>query len=123
MKGFNMPGTEYNELLDYLDAMISGGAKLIHSGHILNLSDTKIPALIKKIRKNNKSIIQLKLNPGDHVKHKISKQDMWVVIDDGKTIFLTTSLSERLIKYPLDKISNDFRLIKRARKIKRTQNK
>ncbi len=37
---------------------------------------------------------------------------MWVINDDGKTVFFNPGTP--IIKYPLDKILNEFVIVKRA---------
>ena len=67
---------------------------------------------IAKIKEKKEGFAVPKLNPGDKLKHKISEQEMWVINDDGKTVFLGAGTPT--IKYPLDKILNEFTIIKRA---------
>ena len=88
MKGLYMPEKEYEQLIDYIEEMISSGVRLVHASNLLNWNDTKIPEQIARIKEKKEGFLLPKLNPGDQLKHKVSKQDMWVINDDGKTVFL-----------------------------------
>ena len=103
---------EYERLINYIEEMISSGVQLVHAGNLLNWNDTEILKQIAKIKEKKEEFLLPKLNPGDQLKHKVSKQDMWVINDDGKTIFFNPGTP--IIKYPLDKILNDFVIVKRA---------
>jgi len=107
---------EYEQLINYVEEMISGDFQLVHAGHKLDWNDTKIFELIAKIREKRKGVSLPKLNPGDQLKNKISKQNMWVINDDGETVFLHPGTPT--IKYPLDKILNEFVIVKREKKQK-----
>ena len=105
---------EYQRLIDYMENLISDGVQLVHAGHLIDWSDTKIPEQIAKIKEKKEGFSLPKLNPGDQLKHKVSEQDMWVINDDSKTVFLTLNISEPTLKYPLDKILKDFDIVNRA---------
>jgi hypothetical protein len=112
-KGLYMLEKEYEQLINYIEEMISNGIQLVRDGHLLNWNDTKIPEQIARIKKRKDGFRFPKLNPGDQLKHKVSKQDMWVINDDGKTVFYNPGTP--IIKYPLDKILNEFVIVKRAK--------
>jgi hypothetical protein len=63
-----------------------------------------------KIKELKEGYATPELNPGDQLRHKVSGQDMWVINDDGKTVFLNPD--SPTIKYPLDKILNDYIIVK-----------
>lgn len=86
-KGFYMLEKEYERLIDYIEEKISSGVHLVHAGDLINWNDTKIPKQIAKIKRKKDGLLIPKLNPGDQLKHKVSKQDMWVINDDGKIVF------------------------------------
>lgn len=104
---------DYERLIDYIEEMISDGVQLVHAGHLLAWKDTKILKLIAKIKEKKGGFSLPKLNPGDQLKHKVSEQDMWVINDDGVTVYLNPGTPT--IKYPLDKILNEFIIIRRAK--------
>lgn len=106
---------ECEQLIGYIEEMISNGIQLVHDGHLLSWSDTKILGQIAKVKEKKEGVALSKLNPGDQLKHKVSKQDMWVINDDGKTVFFNTGTP--IIKYPLSKISNEFVIVKRTNRI------
>lgn len=103
---------EYERLVDYIEKAISDGVQLVHAGHSIDWNDTKIPEQISRIKEEKEGFSVPKLNPGDQLKNKVSEQDMWVISDDGKTVFLNPGTPT--IKYPLDKILDEFVIIKRA---------
>jgi|GEM_PF-1290104 len=103
---------EYDKLIDYIEGMIADGVQLVHAGHLLDWSDTTIPEQIAKIRELKGGFEMPKLNPGDRLKHKVSDQEMCVINVDGKTVFLNPD--SPTIKYPLEKILNEFIIVKRA---------
>jgi len=103
---------EYERIVDTVEKIISDGVQLVHAGHLLDWSDTKIPEQISKIKEKREGFSVPKLNPGDQLKNKVSEQDMWVISDDGKTVFLNPGTPT--IKYPLDKILDEFVIIKRV---------
>lgn len=105
---------EHEELIHNIEKMISDGIQLVHGGHLIDWNDTKIPEIITKIKKDIQNRITPKLYPGDRLKHKISGQEMWVINDDGRTVYLNPE--EPTIKYPLDKILYEFTITKRANK-------
>ena len=100
------------QLVDYLEKMITDGVQLVQAGNLLDWNDTKIPELLLKIKANRAENKLPELNPGDQLQNKISKQDMWVINNDGKTVFLNPGTPT--IKYPLNEILNDFEIVKRA---------
>ena len=103
---------EYERLIDYIEEMSADGVQLVHAGHLIDWNDTKIPEQIAKIKEKKEGFLLPKLNPGDQLKHKVSEQDMWVINDDGKTVFLNPGTPT--IKCPLDKILDEFVIVKRA---------
>jgi len=103
---------EYDKLIDYIEEMIRDGVNLVHGGHLLDWSDTNIPDLIAKIKELKDGYATPELNPGDQLRHKVSGQDMWVINDDGKTVFLNPD--SPTIKYPSDKILNAYVIVKRT---------
>lgn len=113
LKGFYMLEKEYDRLIDYIEEMISDGVQLVQAGHLLDWDDTKIPEIIAKIKEKKEGFSLPKLNPGDQLKHKVSDQDMWVINDDGETVFLNPGTPT--IKYPLDKILNEFIIVEKAK--------
>ena len=42
---------EYEKLVECLEEMISDGCQLVHGGNLFGWEDTKIPALLKKIKR------------------------------------------------------------------------
>jgi len=112
-KGYSMYEVECERLIDYLKQMISDGVQLVHAGQTIDWNDTKVPEQILKIIGKKERAKLTKLNPGDQLRHKVSKQDMWVINDDGKTVFLNSGTPT--IKYPLDKILEAFEIVKRAK--------
>ena len=103
---------EYNRLIEYIEEMISNDVQLVHVGHLFDWNDTKIPEIIAQIKEKKDGFSLPKLNPGDQLKHKVSDQDMWVINDDGETVFLIPDTPT--IKYPLNKISNEFIIAKKG---------
>lgn len=97
---------EYNRLIDYIEEMISNDVQLVHAGHLFDWNDTKIPEIIAQIKVKKDGFSLPKLNPGDQLKHKVSDQHMWVINDDGETVFLNPGTPT--IMYPLNKILNEF---------------
>ena len=112
-KGFYMLIKEYDRLIEYLEEMISDGVQLVQAGNLFDWSDTQIPEIIAKIKEEKEGLASPKLNSGDQLKHKVSEQDMWVINDDGKTVFLNPGTPT--IKYPSDKILNEFMIVKKAK--------
>jgi len=106
-----MSEREYKQLINYLEEMISEGVQLIHAGNLLDWYDTKIIKLVEKLKKKECFKVPA-LNPGDQLKHKISKQDMWVINVDRGIVFLNPG--EATIKYPVSEILNDFVIVKKA---------
>ncbi len=104
--------SEYKNLVDYIEKMIADGVQLVHAGRLIDWQDTEIPEQIARIKEKDEGYALPKLNPGDQLKHKISEQDMWVINDDGKTVFLNAGTPT--IKFPLDKLLDEFTIIKRA---------
>lgn len=100
---------EYEKLINYIEEMISDGVQLIHGGQLFDWSDTKIVDQIAKIKELKGGVEMPKLQPGDLLKHKVSGQEMWVINDDGKTVFLNPD--SPTIKFPLDKIMQEFTIV------------
>ncbi len=100
---------EYEKLINYIEEMISDGVQLIHGGQLFDWSDTKIVDQIAKIKELKGGVEMPKLQPGDRLKHKVSGQEMWVINDDGKTVFLNPD--SLTIKFPLDKIMQEFTIV------------
>lgn len=46
-----MSQKEYEQLVSYLEGMIADGCQIVIGGHLLDWSDTKIPELLEKIKK------------------------------------------------------------------------
>ncbi len=69
--------SEYEQLVKYIEKMLSDGCQVVIGGNLLDWSDTNIPEILDKIK--NKSALFSKLNPGDKLRHKISGQKMYVI--------------------------------------------
>ena len=106
----------YDELIEYINSLISDGIQLIQGDQLLSWNDTKIPEIIAKIELNKDIYKKPKLNPGDRLKHKISGEEFWVIRDDGKTVFLNLTIG--VTTYPLDRILYDFTIEKRSKRNK-----
>lgn len=102
--------SEYEQLVKYIEKMMSDGCQIVIGGNLLDWSDTNIPEILDKIKNTN--VVVPKLNPGDKLKHKISGQEMYVINCDKKIVYLNPDAPT--IKYPLNNILNDFEIIKRA---------
>ncbi len=106
---------EYEKLVHYIEGMIEDGCQIVIGGNLIDWDDTNIPELLQMIKdkaRNKHLRSDPKLNPGDHLRHRISGQDMWVINDDGKIAFLNPDAPT--IKYPLESILNDFEIVKKA---------
>jgi len=104
---------KYKQLVHYIEGMIEDGCQLVIGGNLLDWNDTNIPNLLAQIKEEREDIVTPELKPGDHIRHKISGQDMWVINDDGKTVYLNPDTPT--IRYPADKILNDFEIVKKAK--------
>lgn len=80
-----MSQSEYDQLIELLDQMISDKVQLIHAGQIMDWNETKIPELMEKIKKfhylNNTEIA-----PGTVLVNKFSGQACSVIIDKGDSV-------------------------------------
>jgi len=104
--------SEYEQLVKYIEKMMSDGCQIVIGGNLLEWSDTNIPEILDKIKNENESAVVPELNPGDKLRHKISGQEMYVINCDRKIVYLNPDAPT--IKYPLNNILNDFEIIKRS---------
>jgi len=97
----------YEELVHYLEGMISDGVQLVHGGNLIDWRDTNISDVLNEIRRKKDEIKKLPLKSGDLLQNIYSGQKFAVINDDGKDVFLIPS--ESTIKYPLDKLWYHFK--------------
>ncbi|MBD3340009.1 MAG: hypothetical protein GF353_12920 [Candidatus Lokiarchaeota archaeon] len=108
-----MSENKYSELIRHLEEMISDGVQLVHGGHLLEWSDTKIPAIIAALKEEIASEIPSSLNPGDKLKNRKSGQIMWVVDVEKDTVYLNADTPT--IKYPLVDLLKEFIYLKNSK--------
>jgi hypothetical protein len=105
---------EYDSLIHYIEGMISDGVKLVHGGRVYEWVDTKILDQIAKIKELKEGLASPVLNSGDLLKNRYSGQNMWVINCEEENVFLNPD--SPTIKYPLDKISEEFIIVKKITK-------
>jgi len=89
---------EYEELIRYLEGMITDGVQLVHGGHLIHWEDTNILDLLREIDRKEKEIKNLSCKVGDLLKNRYTGQKAAVFYDDGQAIHLTPV--EKVVIYP-----------------------
>ena len=107
-----MSDSKINELISHIEEMIADGVQLVHGGHLLDWSDTKIPEILKSIKEEKAEKSPTSLNPGDKLKNKNSGQIMWVVDVEKDTVYLNPD--SPTIKYPITKLLDEFIILKNS---------
>ena len=97
-----MLDNEYEQIVHYIEGMISDGVQLIHGGNLIDWNDTNIPELLLEINRKKEEIKNLSFESGDLLQNRYSGQKAAVINDDGKTVYLTPA--EPTTKCPLDKL-------------------
>ncbi|MFC1976096.1 hypothetical protein ACFLXQ_06840 [Chloroflexota bacterium] len=93
---------KYEELVRYLEGMITDGVQLVHGGHLMSWEDTNILDLLREISRKKEEIKDLTCKSGDLLKNVYSGQKVAVIRDDGKIVYLNSI--ENVINYPKDKL-------------------
>ena len=103
---------EYELLVRYLNEMIADGFRLVHKGHRLDWSDTKIPDILQKIEFKKKKAGRLTCQGGELLENRYSGQLTGAVWIDENSVQL---LVRDVAVYPKDKLWYHYKKTNRGK--------
>ncbi len=92
---------EYEELERYLEEMIKDGVQLVHAG-LMNWEDTKIPQLLREIKRKREVVRELSVQDGTRLTNRITGETAHVIYFNDDIIQF--SPSKKVLTYPRDKL-------------------